>query len=151
MASSAREALLAELLGELSGLLDRVDSLIPMLNKTCDGLAEVCATMDARSAQHEARLVALAEAASAHAVKHIARRTDDAGKRTMEAQATAMRAAAQELFRAELSNSLRQLSQTMNYQAARMNSRHRWWPLAAAAAGAALISSALTMYVLARW
>lgn len=148
--SSAREALLVELMGEVATLLDRVDALIPALNDCCDAVSRATADMEAKAQQAQGRIVALADAANTHAIKHIARTTETTARSTLEAQTRAMQTAAQELFRTELAAALRQLSLAINRQAALLSTKHPWWVHAATATCASLITSALTIYLLAR-
>ena len=139
--SSAREALIAELVGEVSTLLGRVDALVPALNATCDALTRARADMDARAAQVEVSITALTEAAKTHAVRHIARRTEELARCSAETQTRAMQVAAQAVFRTELAPALGQLKRTFSV-------RCQWWAHAATALSSSLVTAALIMYLL---
>jgi 3-polyprenyl-4-hydroxybenzoate decarboxylase len=148
--SSAREALLVEMLGEVATLLDRVDALIPVLHDGCETLSRAGADMNTKSEQAQVRIAALVEAASTHAIKHIARKTEAMARTTVEAETQVMKSAAQALFRTELSAALRQLSVAVGHQATLLNTRRRWWALAATAVAASLTSSMLTIFMMTR-
>ena len=139
--SSAREALIAELMGDVSTLLDRVDALVPALGATCDAVTRASADMDAKATQAEGRIAALTEAAKAHAIRHIAHRTEELARHSAETQTRAMQAAAQEAFRAELTPALGQLKRMFSV-------RSQCWAHAATAVGSSLVTAALTMYLL---
>lgn len=139
--STAREALIAELMGELSTMLDRADALLPALNATCDAVTRASAELDGRAAQAEARLASLTEAAQAHAVRHIAQRTQELARRSAEAQAKAMQLAAHAAFSAELAPALGQLQRALRVG-------KLWWAHAATALSSSLITLALTLYFL---
>lgn len=142
--SNAREALIAELMGEVSTLLDRVDTLIPAMNTTCDALTRARAEIDARAAQAQGSIAALTEAAKTHAVRHIAHRTEELARRTAEAQSSAMQMAAQRAFRTELEPALGQLKLMLG-----VGLRSQWLAHAATAIASSLVTAALTMYLLA--
>lgn len=139
--SSAREALIAELMGEVSTLLDRMDALVPALNATCDAVTRASADINARAAEADGRVAALTEAAKTHAVRHIARRTEELARRSAEAQTKAMQVAAQQVFRTELAPTLGQLKLMSGL-------RSQWRAHAATAVSSSVITAALTMYLL---
>ncbi|MGQ3050261.1 MAG: hypothetical protein ACT6S0_00620 [Roseateles sp.] len=146
MTSSAREALIAELLGEVAALLNRVDTLLPALQEQCDAVTRAGVGLEERAAKTEAHIAAIAGAASTHAVKHIARKADEMARSTVDAQTRAIQAAAHELFRTELSATLRQVTAAMDK--AQQRTRVRWWSYAATAIGTSLVSCAFTAYLL---
>jgi hypothetical protein len=136
--SSAREALIVELMGEVSALLDRVDALVLTLNTTCDAVNLASANLEARATQVEVRLASLTEAAKSQAVRHIARRTQELAQRLAENQTKAMHMAAQAAFRTELAPALGQLKPMLSV-------RNQWWSHAATAACSSLVTAALIM------
>jgi beta-glucosidase-like glycosyl hydrolase len=138
--SSAREALIAELMGEVSSLLDRVDALVPALNATCDILHRARTDVDARAAQAERSIAALTEAAKTNAVRHIARRTEELARCSAETQTSAMQVARQ-VLRTELAHALGQLKLMFGF-------RRQWWSHAATAASSSLVTAALIKYLL---
>lgn len=139
--SSAREALIAELMGELSTILDRTDALIPALNAACGAITRASAEMEAKATQAECRLSTLTEAAKVQAVKHIAQRTEDLMRRSTDTQARAMQLAAHEAFRTELASAIQNLQQTLKV-------RSHWRAHAITAIGSSLVTASLTMFLL---
>lgn len=144
--TSAREALLAELIGEVAALLDRVDALVSLLDASRTGLMETSAKLDAHAATVEERIEALTQASVTHAIKHIARRTDEAARSAVKVQVHAMEASARELFLRELAPALQRLGQI----AGNVNRGARWWPCAGTAVLASVITCAVTAFLLLR-
>lgn len=144
--TSAREALLAELIGEVAALLDRVDTLVPLLEASRAGFMEASAKLDAHAATVEGRIEALTQASVTHAIKHIARRTDEASRSAVEVQAHAMESSARELFQRELAPALKRLGQI----ASDVNRGARWWAYGGTAALASVITCAATLFLLVR-
>lgn len=144
--TSAREALLAEVIGEVAMLLKRVDALVPVLEATRTALVEASTKLDVHAAAAEGRIAAFTQASATHAVKHIARRTDEMARGAVEVQARAMEASARELFRREVTPALQRLGEIAG------NASHwaRWWAYAGTAALASVITCVATMFLLAR-
>lgn len=149
--SNAREALIAELVGEVSALLDRVDSLVPAINATCDAITRAGADLEANAGLAERRLVALTKAAEAHAIKNIARRTEALTRNSEDAQSEALRRAAGAAVTAELAPVLRQLVQRQSLHAAEWRPKGGWWAHAATAICAAALGAAAAAYALSAW
>lgn len=146
--SNAREALIAELVGEVSSLLDRVDNLVPEIHATCDAIVRAGTELEAHASQAERRISAFTEAAKAHAVKHIAQRTDELARSSSEAQLQAMRQTAREVARAEVAPALQQMQRRQLARAAGIGSADRLWTYAATAICAAVVGAAAAAYVL---
>ncbi|NUZ08267.1 hypothetical protein [Piscinibacter koreensis] len=104
--ATLREALLADLVGDVARLLDRVEALRPTFTESTDNMTAAQASLLAQLAAFDSHIVALAEKAKLQTVKYILARTDEAANRTTEAQIRAMSAAARELFRSELEPAL---------------------------------------------
>jgi len=137
---TSSEALLIEALDEMSKVLHRVETLIPALNTGQRGMMEASAKLAAQLSTVEARMVAFAEAAKIHAVKHIAERTDEAARQAINLQLRAMQEAARVLFLKELGPALQSLVQPLQrvQEVARQSARP-WdaWLTHAATAGVA--------------
>ena len=147
--TTGREALIAELIGDVAKLLSHVDALVAAINAACATTVQASTAMLKEAAQAERRLSTLSEATTTLAVKHIARMSETMARSTLEVQTRAMQTAAQDLFRTELAGALRQLSLAINSQAAVLNAKHHHgWAHATTATCASLISSALTIYLL---
>lgn len=141
--TSAREALIAEALGDIAKLLARVDAVTPALHTACDTVEQASARMEARASQMDEKVRILTEVATEAAVKHIARKTEDRARSDAELQTRAMEAAARELFQRELTPALQRLSRIATHASIRA----RWWTCI----GIAAASSAVTFVVTAWW
>lgn len=147
---SAREALLVETLDEVARLIRQVEALVPALDQSRQGLAEVQGALAGQLASFETQLTALTDKAKQQAVQHILARTDDAARRSAEAQARAMSDAARVAFGAEVGAALERLKHLTAHSAASSpRAWERWLTyVAAAAVGAALAwTLAITMWV----
>lgn len=107
-ANSAREALIVETLGEVAALIDRLEAVAPALDASRLALVSASKELGSQIGGIEHRMIALADGAKVQAIKHIARRTDEMARLTMEAQARAMEDAARALFRSELGPAIQQ-------------------------------------------
>jgi transposase len=148
--TTGREALLAELIGEVAVLLRHVDTVAPAINAACASTVQAAAALQQETETAQRRLANLSEAAKIAAVKHVARHVNQASERAVEIQSHAMRSIAHEVFRTELEGALQQVTRFLNDQAAFRASESQWWALAATALAAARISAALTVYVMTR-
>ena len=88
--SSAREALIAETLGEMAALLDRVEAVAPALDASRLALINASTELAGQVKAFESRMAGITENAKMQAVKHIARRTDEITRVSAEAQTRAM-------------------------------------------------------------
>lgn len=106
--ASTREALLAEALGELGTLLDRVEAAVLAL-KAAGAATDAASERMARQAEEADRhILALVEGAKVHTARHIAAHAARAMRQASDAEVERMTAAARALFREELVAALRQ-------------------------------------------
>src|SRR5206468_2023481 len=96
--SSAREALIAETIGDLARLLDRAEALQPAMAESRQALVDAHALLADQLASFAAQVTALTEKAKVQAVKHILARADEAARRSIEQQGRAMADAARVAF-----------------------------------------------------
>lgn len=108
-ATTAREALIAEALGELARVLDRVDALQARSETTRQALEAAQQRLADQLSGFEARIQALTEQARLQAVQHIVARTDEAARQAIDRQSRAMADAARVAFGAELGATLQRL------------------------------------------
>jgi hypothetical protein len=146
--SSAREALLVEALGDVAVLLDRIETLGPVLASTADAIVLATARLEAQAASMEARMTTLAAHAQAQAIKHIARRTNELMHSAAEGESRSMAAFARALLHAELNPALRSLVQAAQACAANCgkrpsSSRMMWLACAVTATGSSILTWAL--------
>lgn len=88
-------------------------------------------------AAFEAHLAGLTEKAKVQAVKHILARTDEAARRSVDAQTRAMAEAAQTLFRAEIGPALQRLAVPLKDMVQRVDRPWEQWLMHAATAALA--------------
>ena len=144
--STAREALIADAIGELAKLIRQVEALAPALEQSRQALADAHRGLAAQLLAFEGQVAALTEKAKIQAVQHILARTDEAARRTADAQARAMADAARVALGAEIGATLQRLQATA---AAPLRSRWEAWlthGAAAATASAVTWAVALTLW-----
>ena len=115
--SSAREALIAETLGEMAALLDRVEAVAPALDASRLALINASTELAGQVTAFESRMAGITENAKLQAVKHIARRTDEITRVSAEAQTRAMEEAARMLFRTEVGPALQRVAMPLQHLA----------------------------------
>ncbi|RVT49589.1 hypothetical protein ENE75_18190 [Rubrivivax albus] len=115
-ATTAREALIAEALGELARLLDRVEALQARSEASRQALDDAQQQLAEQLAGFEARIQALTEQARLQAVQHIVARTDEAARQAIDRQSRAMDDAARVAFGAELGATLQRLQSALARQ-----------------------------------
>jgi hypothetical protein len=145
---TAREALIAEAIGDVVALLDRLETVAPSMDASCQALVQARLELAIQVVAFEERMAAITENAKVQAVKHIARRTDEAARGLLDMQTRAMEEAAQTLFRAEVAPALQQLVRPLQHLASRAG--HPWacWLThAATAALASAVTWALSAYL----
>jgi len=145
--ASAREALIAEALGEFAALLDRVDGVVRALEVATAAASDAGARIEARASAFEERAVALVEAAKQHLVRHVAAKTEELARTAGEAQVRAMTSAVQEMIRNELF-AMRRLADGGDRGRARQRIQTPWWGYAATAIFASAITSVAMTYLL---
>jgi hypothetical protein len=145
--STAREALLAEVIGDVATLLARIEAVAPNLDERCEALLLASTGLRDDLADFERRMTAATALAKAEAAKYIAARTDDAARRSIDLQSRAMADAAREAFCAELGATMQRLHTTLQPLIERRGKRwERWLTHAAAAATASAATWALALY-----
>ena len=111
--SSAREALIAETLGEVVTLIREVEALATRLDGNQRAIAEASSGLAAQLATCQSHLVSVTDLTKVQAVKHIAVRTDEAARRSIELQRQAMETAARAAIGDEVGAALRRLQAAM--------------------------------------
>lgn len=152
--TTAREALLAEALGELTTLLERLEGIGPALDTSRESMTQSSANLASQVAKFETRMATITENAKVVAVRHIAQRTDEMARSSCEAQTRAMEEAARMLFRTELGPALQRFAMPIQHLAdLAQRGAHPWqhWLThAATAAVASALSWALAACLWAR-
>jgi len=138
MTGSAREALIAEAIGEMATLLDRIEAAKPAIDAARDARVQASANLAGQVADAENRITAIADSATVQAIRQIARRSEELARSAAEAETEAMRAAARDLFRTELGPTLQRFAQTVNRGGSPNQPRFgAWWSHALTAIAAA--------------
>jgi hypothetical protein len=148
---TAREALIAEVIGDVARLLDRAEALQPAMIESRQAFVEAQTQLADQLADFETRVSAITEKAKVLAVKHILVRTDEAARRSVDVQTRAMAEAAQTLFKAELDPALQRLAMPLQRLALKVDHPwEQWLTHAATAAVASTATWALAAYLWAR-
>lgn len=149
--TTAREALLAEAIGEVARLVERLEAVAPVMDASREALIRSGESIAGQVSSFEARMAGIAENAKVQAVKHIARRTDEVARSSLEAQTRAMEEAARMLFRTELGPALQRLALPLQQltDIARRGARpwQHWLTHAATAVAASALTLALAAWV----
>jgi NADPH:quinone reductase-like Zn-dependent oxidoreductase len=149
---TAREALIAEALGDVARLLDRVDALQASLQSNQAALVQAHAQLAQQLGVFEAGIAAVAESTKAQAVQHIARHTHELARESLARQTQAMTAAARAVFNAELGEPLQRLTSALRLLVSQVQAaqraRRRWLLPAATVAATSAATAAITWAVL---
>lgn len=148
--TTAREALVAEALGEVAQVVERLQAVVPAVDASREALTQANAALSDQLGSIEARMAALAENAKGVAIRHIAQRTDALVRSTAEAQVRAMQSAAQALLRDELHPALQRLTRSIQEQRPRPMRFESWLTHGAVAVLASALSWAAAAWVWAR-
>lgn len=141
--STAKEALLAEALGEMASLIGRVETLAPELEASRQALVRSHEELVNEVAIFKTQMTQVIGFAKVQTAKHIGQSADDATKKLIAIQTESMQSAGRELFRAEIHPVLRQVAQQLQELAERQ-SRHvvTIWTYAGAAIAGCVLSVA---------
>jgi hypothetical protein len=139
--SNAREALIAEVIGDVAALIKRVEAVAPAMNEASAKLRDDLAAF-------ERRMAATTENAKTQTVRHMAARADEAARQSIDQQSRAMADAARVAFGAELGATMQRLQTTLRPLLDRRERPwERWMTHAAAAAVASAATWVLALYV----
>jgi hypothetical protein len=144
---SAREALLAEALGDVAALLDRIDAVVHALNAAATTANDACANIDAKAVAFDARVAALVDASKRHLVSHVATKTAKITRAAGETQLQAIRAELHALIRSELAASLERARHS-SVGGAHRHLRCSWWAHIVTAICASTIAGMIVSYLL---
>ena len=144
-ASTAREALIVETIGDIAALLDRVEALGPTIDGSRQAAVDASAQLSAALEALEGRMAVVSEAARTQVVRHIVQRTEEAARRAQDTQSRAIAAAAREAFRGEVERAIQRLAQAM--QAARSAEPPVWEAWLTHAATAVTASAATWLLI----
>lgn len=150
-ASTAREALIIETIGDVVALLDRVEALGPTIDASRQASVDASTQLSVALDALEARMAAVTETARTQVVQHIVQRTEAAAQHAQVVQSRAIAEAAREVFRVEAERSLQRLAQAMQAaRAAKPSVWEAWLTHAATAVAASAATWALMVWSQAR-
>lgn len=142
---TAREALIAELLGDVDGLVTRVEALPALLSSAQDKLSATIKALDGASDKYRMAVTAFNEMAKADLSQYLDLKTGLAAQtaaKTVEEQQAALQEAARHAFRCEASDKVASLAQALGLAAKEF--RRSMWSRMTEHAATALIASAFT-------
>lgn len=143
---TAREALIAEMLGDLDLLLARVEAL-PVLVATAEGrLTSTVTALDNAGDKYRMAITAFTEQAKTDLAEYLDRKTIEVSSKTVEEQRAAIQEAARVAFRSEASDKAANLGLVLD-EATKQFRRSMWTRLTEHAI-TALISSGFTVGLL---
>ena len=145
--STAREALIAEAIGDVAALLDRLEALGPTIDASRQAAVEASAQLSAALEAFERNLAAVSATARTQVVEHIVKQTQEAARRAQELQSIAITEAAQRVFRSEVQQAMQYLARAMQVVNATKPSLWETWLTHATTAA---VASALT-WLLVNW
>ena len=142
--TSAREALIAEALGDIAQLLDRVESLTSSMDSRRLGLEHASTQLDARLGAFGVDMSAITHQAKTKAVEHILQRTGESARQSVEAQTRAMHEAARLAFAAQVEPTVAQVNTLFRKCAGRVDRSWDFWLTHAATAA---VSATFTWFL----
>jgi ubiquinone biosynthesis protein UbiJ len=129
--------LVAELIGDVAQLLDRVETLTPIINDARHSLTDAARNLAASVGPLQTDMAALADHTKTKAVEHIVRRTNLIAAQTLQEQTRAMTESARAIINSEVGPPLRQLAATVKDVVERA---HRPWDAWLTHAATAIVS-----------
>ena len=141
-ANTAREALIAEALGEMGTLLDRLEALVPAMDELGQTAWRAHEKLIERINRFDNQVQNSINEAESEALRRILRHAEDITRKSLATHATAMTTTARELFRTEFDPAtVRVLAQMQEFAQRRTSSRMVWiYCLMAFCAGANLMA-----------
>jgi hypothetical protein len=149
--STLREALLADALGEVGELLRRIEEVSPRVNDAIEALTLTDSRLRASLVAYEKRMAVITENAKTRTLQHLADRTNEATRLTIDQQTRAMADAARLALGTEIGGTIQRLQTVLKpllEQAER--SWERWLIYFAVACVSSSITWGVTFIVLAR-
>lgn len=111
---TAREALLAEALGDIAKLMDRLDATVPALEQARQDLVRSNKDLAQEVAFFKTQLTQAIGVAKVESVNYINARADEVTRKLIAIQIRSMQAAGRELFRAEFEPAVKRVVEQLN-------------------------------------
>lgn len=126
-ASTAREALIAEALGEVGTLIDRLEALVPAMNESGQTAWRAYENLVERINRFDNQVQNTLNEAESEALRRILRHAEDITRQSLETQAMAMKTTARELLRTEFDPATARVLAQMQELAQRRTSTRMVW------------------------
>lgn len=148
-ATTAREVLIVEALGDVARLLDRIDTMTPAMNSTLRALVKANADLGDRVNAFESHMAALTENAKQKTVEHVVRRTNEVFQQSFEVQSKLMTDSARKILNEELGSTLTWFNETLKRLVERIEKPawELWWIYVATIVATAGTTFAVTAFV----
>ena len=143
---TAREALIAEMLGDLDLLLARVEALPALIANTEERLTSTVTALDNAGDKYRMAITAFTEQAKTELAEYLDRKTIEVSSKTVEEQRAAIQEAAHMAFRSEASDKAAYLGLVLGEAVKEL--RRSMWSRLMEHAITALISSGFTVGLL---
>jgi GTPase involved in cell partitioning and DNA repair len=147
--STAKEALIAEALGDMDLLLKRLEAVVPLVDGTRKTLIKSSEMISREIATFAPHMKEFTDYAKIQTAKQIDRSVVEVTQRAKEAQLQAMQEAAREMFRKEVDPVVRQVSAQLQQLARLAQSRKNPWMPWLTHGSAFMAGTALTWLVVA--
>jgi uncharacterized protein (DUF885 family) len=147
--ATAREALVAEAIGDAKQLLDRIELLLPALEAARVALTNADAALGMRIDALEQRMASIIATTTTETVEHLALQARLMAVRSVEGQRAAMAGVARGLFTQEVEPAIARLVASLDRATARRGAARRHWPWhVATALGASIATWIVALLVL---
>jgi hypothetical protein len=125
--STAREALVAEAIGDAAQLLDRVEQLLPALEGARLALTSADAALVVRIEALEKRMASIIATTTTETVEHLALQARLMAVRSVESQRVAMADVARRLFSEQVELAVARLAASLDRRAGLLGGKGRHW------------------------
>lgn len=149
--STAKEALLAEALGDMASLVDRLDLMAPKVDASRQALLKSSESIAREIAKFAPDMQAFTHHAKVQTEKYVNRHLTEATASSREAQLRAMQEGAREMFKKEVDPVVRQVSAQLQQLALLAQPRKNPWVPWLTHGAAFVTGAALTWLVVAIW
>ena len=146
--TTAREALVAELMGDVGTLLTRVEALTSTLDHSRGALTNAAAGVIASVESFRAEMEAISARAKVKAIEHIAKRTDEMASQSIVKQRDAIGQAARVILSQEIAPAVQRLIVAIERTVERSNRSYEVWLTHGATAVLSAVCSAWLVYLL---